>query len=1415
MASSADRAQKEQAHQFLEQFQKSQEAWTTTLAMLESSSADAAAKLFAVTTLKGKIVYDLHQVPRAQLPELRASIMRNLAIFHAGPKPIRLQLCVCLANLAIQMTEWKDVLKDVVNSLGSDPATLPCVLDFLRVLPEEVTHGRKIALTEHELTMRTAELIDDNAQQALELLVRYGTSSPAAAQNPQLLNCITSWIREIPLDAIINSPLLKIIIDGLSQEDPFEAAVECMSALIAETRDVDETLNSIMILYPQVINLQTKLAEAAQEEDSEKFKGIARIFAEAGESWVILIARLPTDFRALVEAILATAALDKDRDAISHTFKFWYDLKQYLTLEKYAEARNQCLDIYAKLVDIMIGHLEFPKPEGGDEKDLFEGDREQEEKFREFRHQMGDVLKDCCEVMGVTECLQKPYDLIQQWVQTYGAQATPNSVPEWQKLEAPLFAVRAMGRMVPPDESVMLPRLIPLIAGIPDHNKLRFQAVMALGRYTEWTAQHPDTLQMQLDYIMAAFDHSTKDVIRAAALSFKFFCNDCASLLVHYVGPLQQFYAKNLNKLPISSQEEITEGVASVVAKVPNDQLLPSLKLYLDPVMAHLIELAQQAKDEPDQKLIADKINLLTIFFEMVRPEIPPGQEHPAVKYCQEIFPTLANMITHFNASIPILERVCRCWRYMVLSYRTAMRPLLPDLATKLIEGFDKSRQGCFLWATASIVREFSQGVDNVDASLSNDVYQFYEQQAKTFLRILSDLPPEELPDLIEDYFRLAADMALYFPSESIMSQLMDTILLAACSSLTLLKEDPIIAVLHFLRDLLGYGRNLSPSSTFDSSRQEVPPQIRDRVKQLVMGAGSQLVQRIMTGMMYSFPEGCFADSSGVLLDLFELMPEQVANWVASTVAMLPQGSITPQESERFLNNIRQRIQTGDALLIVATTLPFTCGVSSLPSWYWQDLYRQDLYRQSLTLYTIQEVGILDPPYGRPSLTRAHSVGFSPRTNSLRSSTSITPQSSTRPRRYSQPIPPPTLAERIALGPQLNPWHTRNPHRLEGSGSVHDIHIARKEQRLKEAAHYEERLHQLRHERRKSSRQLDGSRSAGTSPNLSRTNSEKDLPKTSSLKSLAREIAPFEKSRLLGRQIFVGCSHWTVSTVMIEAFKDMKHGKSGSYESLALERTASQILHRMEDKDSEDSLESTRTRVLANARAIYGPNRCLDVISFAPTSSRKIGACIVEHNPSSRSYVHCCSAKEDSRLAALEHLLVITEDLLQRLMDAEGITSSGWLPCTPQSHHAALYGSAYGSAPGSTAGGTGPGSVASSVQASRRGSAQPQDLLIDYAHGSPQSMQSPQLPPPLHAAPSQTPFINDFNTPWSHHYIQKPKLPRGSSDTTFQTNSTPKPVIQSIPRTSSDIIQQPKPLPVGQSHGPGRGRVQWNLGSEG
>lgn len=92
-----------------------------------------------------QITHDLDQLPRESLGPLRDSLLTLLTTFRKGPRPVRTQLCVCLANLAIQMTEWKDVLPLVGSTLGDDAED--CILEFLRVLPEEVTEGRKINLT--------------------------------------------------------------------------------------------------------------------------------------------------------------------------------------------------------------------------------------------------------------------------------------------------------------------------------------------------------------------------------------------------------------------------------------------------------------------------------------------------------------------------------------------------------------------------------------------------------------------------------------------------------------------------------------------------------------------------------------------------------------------------------------------------------------------------------------------------------------------------------------------------------------------------------------------------------------------------------------------------------------------------------------------------------------------------------------------------------------------------------------------------------------------------------------------------------------------------------------------------------------------------------------------------------------------
>jgi transportin-3 len=423
------------------------------------------------------------------------------------------------------------------------------------------------------------------------------------------MECITSWLREVPLNAIVNSPLLDVLFRGLDEDTAVEEAAECLCSIFRETAEVDDNLDTIKLLFPRVIALQPRIKKAADEEDAETFKALTKIFSVAAEAWVIAIVRQPREFRPLVEAVLECAARDTGREVIEHTFEFWYQLKQYLVIERYIQSRVELVDVYSKLVDVLLKHLEYPSSESANEQDLFDGDREQEEKFREFRHQMGDTLKDACEVMGVTECLAKVLQAIQLWLQKYASQVSGTTVPHWQQLEGPLFAMRALGRMVDKDENIVLPQLMPLLVQIPSHEKLLFATIMVLGRYTEWTAAHPEYFERQFQYITSSFHTESKEIIRAAAVAIKYFCTDCRDLLSGQVLELHAFYNQILDKLPEVSQEEMTEGVASVVAAQPEGEIYKLLKLYCDPLVQRVVDKAYKATTDDGKLALAGKTN--------------------------------------------------------------------------------------------------------------------------------------------------------------------------------------------------------------------------------------------------------------------------------------------------------------------------------------------------------------------------------------------------------------------------------------------------------------------------------------------------------------------------------------------------------------------------------------------------------------------------------------------------------------------------------------------------------------------------------------------------------------------------------------------------------------------------------------
>ena len=145
----------------------------------------------------------------------------------------------------------------------------------------------------------------------------------------------------------------------------------------------------------------------------------------------------------------------------------------------------------------------------------------------------------------------------------------------------------------------------------------------------------------------------------------------------------------------------------------------------------------------------------------------------------------------------------------------------------------------------------------------------------------------------------------LNFPRQSLASPLFTSILAAATSALTLLKEAPLLATLHFLRDFLGFGGETSPTSELGGRRQN-DDDIRRAVREQLATQGEPLTQQVMVGMMSSFPRDCFPDASGVLLAMFQVLPSQTAEWVGRTISMLPSISLTAQEGERLMSSINQ-----------------------------------------------------------------------------------------------------------------------------------------------------------------------------------------------------------------------------------------------------------------------------------------------------------------------------------------------------------------------------------------------------------------------------------------------------------------------------------------------------------------------------
>jgi transportin-3 len=309
--------------------------------------------------------------------------------------------------------------------------------------------------------------------------------------------------------SVVGTPLFSFAFEALRREDDtFEDAVDALVELIHETQEIHENQAVIEQLVPRLVEVRPLVSAA--KDDTERMRGFARLFAEAGERYAVLIVKHVPTFLPIVEALLECASCE-DLDVVRITFAFWKHLSDVLSRAPRDPSVQPIVEVFNRLVDIIIGHLRYPT----DDSSLTAEERDD---FRDFRHVIGDTLKDCCQVLGSTICLRHAYDLV--------ARASSEG-RSWQDIEAPLFAMRSMGAEVDPNESEILPLILDSIPKLPQHPKIRYASILVVSRYTEWIARHPDQIVAQLSFVSSGFSDQNKDVWLASADAIKWLCRDC------------------------------------------------------------------------------------------------------------------------------------------------------------------------------------------------------------------------------------------------------------------------------------------------------------------------------------------------------------------------------------------------------------------------------------------------------------------------------------------------------------------------------------------------------------------------------------------------------------------------------------------------------------------------------------------------------------------------------------------------------------------------------------------------------------------------------------------------------------------------------------------------------------------------
>jgi transportin-3 len=351
--------------------------------------------------------------------------------------------------------------------------------------------------------------------------------------------------------------------------------------------------------------------------------------------------------------------------------------------------------------------------------------------------------------------------------------------------------------------------------------------------------------------------------------------------LVDFIPQLHVFYLNVVKTLPFRDILEVTEAVSHVMTVIPVTEVQKALQLFCLPIAQELLALVSKGKDAISQEecvKIGDILEQISVFFEVIQPQVEVGQPHPCVTFIGELWPVLDITLSNFGDVQTITEPLCKCFNSFILSYGPHFVPLLPQLMERLVNAFGATGQSCYLWVSYKLIREYA--CDEGDAAAP--CFELVQRLSQSmFMKLQQQV--NDSPDVVEEYFRMMSAYLDKAPKLLVQDPSLSTVFQAGIVGLSITEPRALEAILTFYRRLL------------DLKQQPILA--------LYIEFGGQLTAVLFTGLVDFYRQDSIPDVAALLKTLAEVLPNESAQWMLNTVNNVPEEYMSIEIKNEFMTN--------------------------------------------------------------------------------------------------------------------------------------------------------------------------------------------------------------------------------------------------------------------------------------------------------------------------------------------------------------------------------------------------------------------------------------------------------------------------------------------------------------------------------